>query len=402
MRIVLSLLLATGFPPQIGGIQTILYEICAHLPPAEVEVLAPHVPGDDGFDSSCEFVVHRRDFNRRGKVARTLDRGLGGLISPLLTQFPRFFSAARPLVRTRPIDLVQCGHVSVATAGYALKLTHGVPYVVYTYAQEIMEARIPKTRIANRLLGRAFLRSADAIFTISEFTKGEVLKWGVSEEKVVKIPLGPVSAATVDASTLQAVQERFGLFNKAVILTVGRLVERKGQDMILRAMPHVLTEVPKAVYLIVGTGPMEKALKREVCNTGLERHVVFAGDISHDEIASYYAVADVFAMPSRALLEKGDVEGFGLVFLEANAYGKPCIGGRSGGVPDAVLDGETGLLVDPWDPMDIARAILRLLKDQDLATHLGGNGRRRVEKEMNWTHAAQVVRATLSQIVAEH
>ena len=401
MRIVLSLLLATGFPPQIGGIQAVLYEICTHLPPAEVEVLAPHVPGDDRFDSSCEFIIHRRDFNRRGKVARTLDRCVGGLVSPLLTQFPRFFSAARPLVQTRRINLVQCGHISVAAAGYALKLTHGLPYVVYTYAQEIMDGRLPKTKTANRLLGCLFLRQADVVFTISEFTKGEVLKWGVSEAKVVKIPLGPASTAAVDAPNLQAIQERFGLCNKRVILTVGRLVERKGQDMMLRAMPHILTEMPNAMYLIIGTGPMGPALKREVHNRRLERHVIFVGNVPHDKTAPYYAIADVFAMPSRALLEKGDVEGFGLVFLEANAYGKPCIGGRSGGVPDAVLDGETGLLVNPWDPMDIAQATIRLLKDRDLATHLGENGRRRVEKEMNWTHTAQVIRATLSRIAAE-
>ncbi len=396
-----SLLLATGFPPQIGGIQTILHEICAHLPPTEIEVLAPHTPGDDKFDLSCEFAIHRQDFDRRGGVAQTLDRGLGVLVSPLLTQLPRFFSASRPLLQTRSIDLVQCGHISVAAVGYALKFIYGLPYVVYTYAQEIMDARIPKTRAANLLLGRSFLRHADAVFTISEFTRGEVLKWGVPDEKVVKMPLGPAPAVAASDSDIQALRKQFELSNKRVILTVGRLVERKGQDMMIHAMPHILTKVPNAVYLIVGTGPMEHTLKQEVHDRGLERSVIFVGDVPHDEISPYYALADVFAMPSRAVLEKGDVEGFGLVFLEANAYSKPCIGGRSGGVPDAVLDRKTGLLVDPWDPMDIARATIRLLEDRDLATRLGENGRRRIEKEMNWTRAAQVIRDTISRVVAE-
>jgi phosphatidylinositol alpha-1,6-mannosyltransferase len=394
-------MLATGYPPQVGGIQTILSEISEHLPPGEVEVLAPRDDNASDFDATCAQVVHRREFAARSLRHQVLGRALGGLISPLLTQFPTWFSAARELVRNRPIELVQCGHVGVAGVGYALERLNGVPYVVYTYAQEIMDARVPKSKVPNRALGRAFLGHASAIFTLSEFTRGQVLAWGVREDRVVRIPLGPAPTIHPTDADVRREKERLGLRDRRIILTVGRLVKRKGQDMTIRALPGVIEKVPEAAYLIVGGGPMEQSLREETRRLGLGKSVVIAGDAPHDRIGIYYALADVFVMPSRALTDDGDVEGFGLVYLEANAHGKPCIGGRSGGVPDAVLDGETGLLVDPWDPEDIGQAIVRLLIDGDLAARLGESGRRRVEREMNWTQAAQTVRDTLCHVLAE-
>lgn len=393
-----SLLLALAFPPHIGGIQTIMYEICTHLPRGEVEVLAPWTPGDEAFDAECDLTIHRRSIHQIGHTAYLIDTGLGKLISPLLSQFRRYLLATTPLLAKGSFDLIQCSHFSVAPAAYVLSRRFEVPYVLYTYAQEIMPPHAPRSRPATWLIGRWAMQHAHAVFTISEFTRREVLKWGVPEERVVKIPLGPTRVAQASRTDVERLRSQLDLGGKRAILTVGRLVERKGQDMVLQAMPQILAQVPNAVYLIAGTGPMEHALRKIAADESVEDHVIFLGDIQHEQIGPYYAIADVFIMASRAILEKGDIEGFGLVFLEANAFAKPCIGGRAGGVPDAVLDGQTGLLVDPWNPEEIAQATVRLLQDRELASRLGKNGQLRVEREMNWSSTARIVQDTLARI----
>jgi phosphatidyl-myo-inositol dimannoside synthase len=160
------------------------------------------------------------------------------------------------------------------------------------------------------------------------------------------------------------------------VLTVGRLVERKGHDTMLRALPRVIRQVPNVVYLIVGSGPYESRLRSLARELELEDNVVFCGHVPDDELVAYYHACDVFAMISREL--PGDTEGFGIVFMEAAACAKPTVGGRSGGVPDAIVDGETGFLVAPTAPEQVADAIVRIGRDRSLARRLGEMGRVRV------------------------
>ncbi|NLE44829.1 MAG: glycosyltransferase family 4 protein [Chloroflexi bacterium] len=396
-----SLLMALEFPPQIGGIQTIMYEICTHLPRGEIEVLAPQTPGDESFDAMCDLTVHRKNLHQGSPLTYLIDTGLGKLVSPLMSQFRRYILATTPLLAQNPFDLIQCSHFSIAPAACVLSRRYGIPYVIYTYAQEIMSPHVPRSRPGTGLIGKWAMQHAHAVFTISEFTRTQVLKWGVSPDKIVQIPLGPTQTTQVSRTEVGLLQKQLALAGKRVILTVGRLVERKGQDMVLRAMPQILARVPNTVYLIAGTGPMEQLLRRIAADQGVSDHVIFLGDIPHERIGPYYAVTDVFLMPSRAILRRGDVEGFGLVYLEANAFAKPCIGGREGGVPDAVLNGETGLLVNPWSPDDIAQATIHLLEDRALAERLGRTGQSRVQQEMNWSNTAQVVRRTLTHALQE-
>jgi phosphatidylinositol alpha-1,6-mannosyltransferase len=156
----------------------------------------------------------------------------------------------------------------------------------------------------------------------------------------------------------------------------------------IEALPLVLEAFPKTTYLIVGEGPQGSHLRTLVKTLGLEDNVIFVGQVKEDELGAYYAACDVFAMVSRDIPEKGDVEGFGIVYLEANLFGKPVVAGRSGGVPDAVLNEQTGLLVNPHDPQEVASAIVRLLRDPELAERLGTNGRNRVRDEFTGSAAA--------------
>ena len=168
---------------------------------------------------------------------------------------------------------------------------------------------------------------------------------------------------------------------KKILLSVGNLVRRKGHDMVLKSLPQLIKEIPNLLYLIVGKGPEKGRLVGLIKSLNLEAFVKMEGNVPNSKLALYYKCADLFIMPSRELKNKYnetiDVEGFGLVFIEANMFGIPVIGGRSGGIPEAIADGISGLLVDPHDEYDIAKAVKKLLSDEKYSRQLGENGRQR-------------------------
>jgi phosphatidylinositol alpha-1,6-mannosyltransferase len=192
-------------------------------------------------------------------------------------------------------------------------------------------------------------------------------------------------------------REVYGLKGKKVILSVGRLAKRKGFDMVIKALPLVLEKVPSAVLVSCGQGELAAQLKKMVKDYNLDEHVIFTGFIPHAELPQYYNLCDVFIMPSREYSQV-DAEGFGIVYLEAGACGKPAIGGRSGGTPDAILDGETGLLVGPGDREDIANAIIKILSDDNLARQLGENARRRISEKFQWKFASRSLEGLIKEL----
>jgi phosphatidylinositol alpha-1,6-mannosyltransferase len=173
------------------------------------------------------------------------------------------------------------------------------------------------------------------------------------------------------------------LEGKRIILSVGRLIPRKGHLALIHALPRVLERVPDACLVIVGRGPMMSACSRAAQDLKVREHVRLPGRLPDVEVDALYQLCDVFALPAGEG-EGGHVEGFGLVFCEAHAHGKPVIAGSSGGVPEAVLDGETGILIEPDDVEALADALIQVLRDPELARRLGEAGRRRVESELNW------------------
>jgi phosphatidylinositol alpha-1,6-mannosyltransferase len=187
-----------------------------------------------------------------------------------------------------------------------------------------------------------------------------------------------------------------------MILTVGNLVERKGHDMVISALPEVQKVIPDVTYLVVGDGRYRSNLEQLAVTRGVRDRVVFAGQVPEKELPEIYSLCDVFVMPARERLDECDVEGFGLVYLEANACGKPVIGGRSGGIPDAIVDGVTGLLVDPHDPIEIANALIQLLRDRELSTKMGHEGRKRVVRDFTWERIARQVQGILDSVVMEN
>jgi len=199
---------------------------------------------------------------------------------------------------------------------------------------------------------------------------------------------------------LPQIAEKQRLKQKKVLLTLGRIVERKGVDKVIECLPLVIKKIPNVVYIVVGDGPYRVTIEKMVCNLNLEGHVLFAGYVSDEDKPSYYSACDIFVMPNRELCN-GNVEGFGIVFLEANSYGQPVIGGRSGGTIDAIEDGKSGLLVDPMNKNEIASAIVRLLEDENFAKRLGKMGRERVEKEFGWPVIVSKIRQELVEVVGD-
>ncbi|WP_143662503.1 glycosyltransferase family 4 protein, partial [Streptomyces sp. f51] len=183
------------------------------------------------------------------------------------------------------------------------------------------------------------------------------------------------------------VRERYGLGARPVILCAARLVPRKGQDTLIRALPAVLRSVPDAVLLLTGDGPYARTLQRLAADTGVADAVVLAGGRPHPEMPEHYAAADVFAMPCRTRRGGLEVEGLGIVFLEAAAAGLPVLVGDSGGAPDTVRDGETGHLVDGRDTAAVADRLVTLLRDRAAAAAMGEKGRAWVREEWGWESA---------------
>jgi phosphatidylinositol alpha-1,6-mannosyltransferase len=201
---------------------------------------------------------------------------------------------------------------------------------------------------------------------------------------MVKIAPGIDTEHFTPQSSAPLLRESLGLTNNKVIVSVGRLVHRKGQDSLISSLPEILRHHPEAHVLMVGTGPYQKHLQDLVEKLEVQDSITFIGRIQYADLPRYISVGDVFAMPSRSRLAGLEVEGLGIVYLEASACGLPVIAGKSGGAPDAVLEGETGITVDGRDPADIARAINSLLDDPIKAKEMGYRGREWIISNWRW------------------
>jgi phosphatidylinositol alpha-1,6-mannosyltransferase len=323
-------------------------------------------------DAGAGYVIRRVDLLRprhHGRYGR-----LVAFLRALYVDLPlmmRLFLRIRGVIRDEKIDVVCIG--DLVYGGWLvvpLKRLLGLKVVIYIHGEEIT------TRSSGSLFDRLrsfFLSKADAVVAVSQFTKRELVAiMGVDPERVTLIPNG-VDQTRFFPSDAAATRQRLGLENCRVVLSVGRLVERKGFDRVIDAMAQVVLVDPGVQCVIAGTGPLLKALEMLVREWRLEANVRFLGAVSDDELRDLYSLADVFVLPNRQMSD-GDTEGFGLVFLEANACGTPVVAGNAGGAIDAVQDGVNGLNVDGRDASQIARAILRLLDDRELRARLTAGG----------------------------
>jgi phosphatidylinositol alpha-1,6-mannosyltransferase len=272
--------------------------------------------------------------------------------------------------------------------GYIINKITGIPYYVYIFGAEFRQHKWLNW------LKRRILNNARAIMPIADFIKSEAINAGVRNKNFIKINPGVNLDIFHPGMDCEIVISQYGLKGKKIILTVARFDRNKGVDIAIKSLPSVLEKVPNAVYLVLGSGPCEQEWRRLVKTMGLEEKVIFGGFIPNEELPVYYNACDVFLLATRALKEFGYVEGFGIVFIEANACGKPVVGGDVGGVSEAIIDAVTGILVNPLSTEEISEALVKLLADGELARKMGQAGRRRAEEEFSWkTKVAPLLKA---------
>jgi phosphatidylinositol alpha-1,6-mannosyltransferase len=375
--------IAVDFAPNVGGIAQYTYGILNRLSADQIMAIALPTSGWQSFDEHQSFLIQRIKLPSRWQPFNKIFKFLA----------PLFFLK---LLKTPDIKIVACcqSHHALLLAAWLLRKIKHIPFCVFIYGNDILIPQNKRSRDFHNYL----LKSANMVVAISKKTKNLALEIGVEPEKLHLLPPciepGKFIQKQISSQNLSNLNQQ----NKSIMLTVGRLVERKGQDMVLRALPTVLKSIPDLHYVIVGTGDDEDRLKLLVDNLYLSDVVTFAGYVPDEKLPAYYDACKLFIMVSREITERGDLEGFGIVYLEANLMGKPVIAGASGGVGDAVVDGETGLLVDPNNIDDIADAIIYLLKDEETAVSMGQNGKKRVLQEFT----CEVLTKRFSALLRDH
>jgi phosphatidyl-myo-inositol dimannoside synthase len=361
-----TLVVTNDFPPRQGGIQTFVAALLARRPPDSLVVLASDAPGSAAHDAALPYPVVRRPTSMllptRGVARQAVDlAGRYGCDTA-------FFGAAAPLGLLAP----------------ALR-SAGVRHLVgATHGHETGWVALP----ASRQLMQGIAGGLDVLTYISEYTRSRLAPALDGRTRLAQLSPGVDVDTFTPSADGAAVRRRHDLGEGPVVVCVSRLVPRKGQDVLVAAWPRVLARHPQARLLLVGGGPAEGALRRAVAARGLERSVVLTGPASVEDLPAYYAAGDVFAMPCRTRRGGLDVEGLGMVFLEAAACGRPVVAGTSGGAPEAVQDGVTGHVVEPRSAEAVATAIGDLLADPARARAMGAAGRAWVERRWSWSTIA--------------
>jgi phosphatidylinositol alpha-1,6-mannosyltransferase len=365
-----TLVVTNDFPPRPGGIQAFVHSLAVRQPAGEVVVFTSSWRGDAGFDAAQPFPVVRASTSVLLPTRRALRQARE--VAAVEGCDRVWFGAAAPLgLLARGLGL-----------GRAVASTHG---------HEVGWAMVPGTR---QVLSR-IARDVDVVTYLGEYTRSRLAP-AMRRTTLERLPSGVDTAVFRPGAGGADVRARLGLASRPVVVCVSRLVPRKGQDVLLRALPLVQQQVPDAALLVVGGGPSLPRLKKLADSLGIASDVVFTGSVPWDELPAHYDAGDVFAMPCRSRLGGLEVEGLGIVFLEASATGLPVVAGRSGGSPDAVLDGTTGHVVDGTSVTEVAAQVGELLADPEQARAMGEAGRQWVEREWRW----DVLAARLRELLA--
>jgi phosphatidyl-myo-inositol dimannoside synthase len=368
-----TLVLTNDFGPRTGGIQTFLHGLVERLPRGSVVVYTSQQGDTEEYDQLWwdNYGVHvMRD---RAKLLLPTPRVLWNVRNIMKAQKPEnlIFGAAAPLAIA----------ARFLKADRVIALTHG---------HEIWWAKVPPLNVLMRLIGN----SVDHITYLGDFTKNGISKSLSEQGKAKLIQIAPgIDTEKFRPTDSQGLREELGIADKDIIVSVGRLVPRKGHDTLIKALPTILEAIPSAHLLLVGTGPYQDRLQNLVSERKLDEHVTFVGRVPDEDLVRHICAGDIFAMPSRTRLAGLEVEGLGIAYLEASACGIPVLAGNSGGAPDAVRNGVTGLVVNGLEVNEVAMGVIRLLFGDRHA--MGSAGRQWAVAHWDWSIWADRFKALL-------
>lgn len=364
------LCITNDFGPRAGGIETFVIGLIERLPHGTVIVYTSSQGDTAAYDGQWLSNFGVEVIRDRSKV---------------LLPTPRVGRSVRALVRERGISKVFFG--AAAPLGLLAKGLRraGVRRIVaLTHGHEVWWAKVFPFTLAIRRIGKY----VDTLTYLGSFTRNAIARSlsTRARESMVRIAPGIDTSHFAPSDSAEQLKKDLDLAGKRVIVSVGRLVHRKGQDTLVEALPEIVSAFPDAHLLFVGVGPHLEYIHKRAIQLNVLQHISFVGRVQYSELPRFITVGEIFAMPSRSRLAGLEVEGLGIVYLEASACELPVIGGLSGGAPDAVLEGETGFAVDGLNPSAVAAGVIRLLEDPELAKAMGKRGRQWIIDEWEWRH----------------
>ncbi len=363
-----TLVVTNDFPPRHGGIQSYLHALATRLPEDDLVVYAPEWEGAPAFDAAQPFQVVRHQ-------------------DTLMLPTPAVARRAREILRAEACDTVWFGAAApLALLGPTLRAAGAARVVASTHGHEVGWSMLPGARQALRRIGS----TSDVVTFVSKYTRSRFASAFGPAAALEHLPSGvDTEQFRPDFAARKEIRTRYGLGDRPTVVCVSRLWPRKGQDMLIRALPAIRERVPEAALLLVGGGPYEDRLRALATQLDMTEHVVLTGRVPWEELPAHYVAGDVFAMPCRTHGRGLDVEGLGIVYLEASASGLPVVAGNSGGAPETVLDGVTGNVVDGRDLAGITKSVGDLLADPTWASEMGEAGRRWVARHWRWDGIAR-------------
>lgn len=370
------LLVTQDFPPNTGGIETYCFELARRFVTSteHFAVLAPSHRDAKSVDHNLAYPVYRIPVKDS--------------LLPLMAPVPEIYHSIKEKFDT----VLHAQWQTVGASIWAKKFGYPEHIYVASHARELLISPFAGNEgwVTDKLhhWRKKMFQKADGFFPVSHYTASLLQDDGVSKQKIHVVGNGTDPEVYYPQKT-GILRQNLQLDNKKVILTICRLVPRKGIDLVLKALKSIKEQRQDVVYLIGGTGPDEQRLRSLVSELELDDDVQFLGRIPDDKMAAYYSLGNVFVMPARN--DPPDVEGFGIVFLEANACETAVIGSNTGGIPDAVIHGETGYLIEENNLNQLTDFLTRLLTDEELARKMGRKGRKRILNEATWDHVAESV-----------
>lgn len=356
------LLISVDFVPHSDGVSTLSYHYARRLAEKghNVSVVAPSSKGDQETDCGELFSVCRFP---------------GYSLGPLRIVPFACFSMLR-ILRQKP-DLIMAMNIGYGgLVCLMLKRFIRFRYITFAYAYEFLKSN--RCTVWKALYRRIYSKSQLCI-AISSYTRDKLISFGVSGHHILTIKPGVKQPLKSVSTSMHGFTGRY-----PVLGTCGRLIYRKGHDLVIRALPYLVKQQPDLLYLICGEGKRRANLVRLAYDLGVEDHVRFLGRLSEHELPGFYNMLDLFVLCGRENLSSGHVEGFGIVYLEAAAYGVPSIGTNRGGVPEAIVDGETGVLVEPDSSDALYKAMARLISDPERLRSMGRRARERALSRFSW------------------